>query len=65
MALRDALKKSAAKANPKPKLPKDSLDKTEITIILNLIKNTTFKGDNLETMYNLVVKLQNQYTKLD
>ena len=43
---------------------KDSLDQKEITIILNLIKGTTFKGDNLEIMYNLVIKLQNQYTNL-
>jgi len=44
--------------------PENNLDQTEITIILNLIKNTTFKGDSLETMYNLVLKLQNQFTNL-
>lgn len=43
---------------------KNNLDKKEITIILNLIKNTTFKGDSLETMYNLVLKLQNQFSNL-
>tara|TARA_R110001592_G_scaffold280297_1_gene547686 strand:- start:216 stop:419 length:204 start_codon:yes stop_codon:yes gene_type:complete len=43
---------------------KNSLDSTEITIILNLIKNTTFRGDNIEAMYNLIVKLQNQYLKI-
>ena len=66
MALIDNLKKSSkvTKVNNPPLLSKDSLDQKEITIILNLIKNTTFKGDNLETMYNLVLKLQNQYTNL-
>ena len=49
--------------NPKL-LPEDNLDKKEITIILNLIKGTTFKGDSLETMYNLVMKLQSKYTNL-
>jgi len=43
---------------------KNNLDKKEITIILNLIKNTTFKGDSLETMYNLVLKLQNHFSNL-
>ena len=66
MALIDKLKKSSkvTKVNNPPLLSKDSLDQKEITIILNLIKNTTFKGDNIETMYNLVLKLQNQYTNL-
>lgn len=66
MGLRDQLKKTKILKTPPPKkLPKDSLDKREITIILNLIKGTTFKGDNIETMYNLILKLQNQYTKLN
>ena len=65
MGLRDQFKKTKVLKAPPPKeLPKDSLDKREITIILNLIKGTTFKGDNLETMYNLVLKLQNQFTNL-
>tara|TARA_B100000035_G_C20557126_1_gene360872 strand:+ start:190 stop:396 length:207 start_codon:yes stop_codon:yes gene_type:complete len=45
--------------------PQDSLDKKEITIILELIKNTSFRGDNIETIYGLILKLQNQYTKLE
>ena len=65
MGLRDQFKKSKSLKTPPPEqLPKDNLDKREITIILNLIKGTTFKGDNLETMYNLVLKLQNQFTNL-
>ena len=48
-----------------PKLSsKNNLDKKEITIILNLIKNTSFRGDNIEVIYNLILKLQNQYTNI-
>jgi len=43
---------------------KNNLDEKEITIILNLIRGTSFMGDNLETLYNLVIKLQNQYENL-
>ena len=36
------------------------LDKVEIGIILTLIKHSTFKGADLEQIYNMVIKLQNQ-----
>ena len=39
---------------------KSKLDEKEISIILTLIKQSTFKGEDLETVYNMVVKLQNQ-----
>jgi hypothetical protein len=66
MAIIDKLRKQnkVTKANNPPLLSKDSLDQKEITIILELIKNTNFRGDNIETMYGLILKLQNQYTKL-
>ena len=66
MAIIDRLKKPTkiTKTNNPPLLSKDSLDQKEITIILNLIKNTSFRGDNIETIYGLILKLQNQYTKL-
>tara|TARA_B110000977_G_C11055659_1_gene483968 strand:+ start:1791 stop:1994 length:204 start_codon:yes stop_codon:yes gene_type:complete len=66
MGLREKLnqKRNIIESNNTKLLSKDSLDQKEITIILNLIKGTTFKGDNLEIMYNLVIKLQNQYTNL-
>ena len=50
--------------NPKL-LSKDSLDSNEIALILNLIKTSPFKGGDIEIIYNLVIKLQNQYTKLE
>jgi len=49
---------------PKPPLP-DSLEKHEIEFILNTIKESHFKGEDLDTLYKTVVKLQNQYIKLD
>lgn len=66
MALIDKIRKQNAikEVNNPPLLSKDSLDKKEITIILELIKNTSFRGDNIETIYGLILKLQNQYTKL-
>ena len=44
---------------------KNDLDINEISLILNLIKNSPFKGGDIETIYNLVIKLQNQYSKLE
>lgn len=66
MALIDKLRKQAEvkKESNIKHFTQNNLDKKEITIILNLIKGTTFKGDNLETMYNLVLKLQNQFANL-
>ena len=47
------------------KTSKSHLDQDEISIILNLIKESSFKGGDLETIYNLVVKLQDQYLNLE
>ena len=49
---------------PKPSTP-DSLEKQEIEFILNTIKESNFKGEDLDILYKTVVKLQNQYIKLD
>jgi len=38
-----------------------SLEKQEIEFILSLIKETTFKGEHIEVIYNVVYKLQQQY----
>jgi|TARA_R100000455_G_scaffold26518_1_gene15316 hypothetical protein len=42
-----------------------NLDQKEITIILNMIKESKFQGKDLEAVYNLVIKLQTQYTALN
>lgn len=49
----------------KPTPPPDSLDKQEIEFILHTIKESNFKGEELDILYKIVVKLQNQYIKLD
>jgi len=40
-----------------------TLGTDEIKIILEGIQNTTYKGKDIEMMYNLVLKLQDLYTK--
>lgn len=39
------------------------LNKSELEYLLLLIKDSTFKGAELEKLYNLVYKLQQQYIK--
>ena len=38
----------------------NKLEKQELLIILNMIKESAFQGKDVETIYNIVVKLQNQ-----
>ena len=33
----------------------------EIEVLLSMIKRTTFLGEDIEPLYNLVIKLQDQY----
>ena len=54
--------KKSAKTTKKSE---NNLSKVEIAFILGTLKHTTFKGDNVELLYNLVIKLQTQYTELD
>jgi hypothetical protein len=42
----------------------NNLDSSEIEFILSLIKNSTFKGENLDILYKIAIKLQNQYTEI-
>jgi len=59
--------KVTTKVNSKSSLPlnsKDNLDKQELTLILNMIKENRFKGEDIELLYKLVIKLQNQYLKI-
>lgn len=64
MGLRDQINKITKSNNPILS-SKDSLEGEEIAVILNLIKSSSFNGGDIETIYNLVIKLQNQYTKLE
>jgi hypothetical protein len=44
-------------------LDSDQLDIQELEFLLSMLKQSTFKGEMIEVMYNLVIKLQSQYMK--
>ena len=44
-------------------LDSDQLDIQELEFLLSVLKQSTFKGEMIEVMYNLVMKLQSQYMK--
>lgn len=48
---------------PLPTISNSTLDlsKGEIEVLLLLIKDTSFKGEHVEKIYNLVYKLQQYY----
>jgi len=39
----------------------NQLNSKELEILLSLIKHSTFVGEQIEPLYNMVIKLQNQY----
>lgn len=43
----------------------NALNKQEIELLLALVKQSHFQGESLENLYNLVLKLQQQYLSLD
>jgi hypothetical protein len=42
-------------------LPSDELTLQEVEFLILLIKQSSFKGDMVEIVYNTTLKLQNQY----
>lgn len=42
----------------------NQLTASEIEFLLLLVKNSSFKGEQIEVIYNTAVKLQNQYLEL-
>jgi hypothetical protein len=44
-----------------PKQLPNNLSARELEIILTLIKKSSFLGEDIEVIYNMVIKLQNQY----
>lgn len=42
----------------------DQLNAQELEFLLSLIKQSTFKGEAVEIIFNTALKLQTQYTKL-
>ena len=39
----------------------NELNIQELELLLVLLRNTSFKGEQLELLYNLVIKIQNQH----
>ena len=44
-------------------VPKDELNVRELEFLLLLIKTNVFRGEDVELVYNTVLKLQNQYVE--
>jgi len=44
-------------------LSSNQLTAMEIEVLLSMVKRTTFLGEDIEPLYNLVNKLQNQHTE--
>jgi len=40
------------------------LNEIEIATLLSLVKRSTFTGEDIESLYNLVLKLQQQYVNI-
>jgi hypothetical protein len=41
-----------------------SLSKQEIEVLLNMIRTNSFLGEHVESVYNMVIKLQQQYLNI-
>lgn len=41
-----------------------NLTKEEVEILLIMVRDTTFKGESVERIYNLILKLQQYYTTI-
>ena len=50
--------------NKKKSQSDSQLNELEIATLLSLIKQSSFNGSDIETIYNLVLKLQQQYINI-
>ena len=50
------------KSQPKSQ-PVSQLSKQEIEFLMILLKDVSVRGDQVETFYNIILKLQEQYLK--
>lgn len=49
------------KQQKEQKIKSQALTRREAAFLLECVKNSTFRGQDLETVYNLVIKLQDIY----
>ena len=47
-----------------PKEQSLSLTKEEVEVLLIIVRDSTFKGESVEKVYNLILKLQQYYTTI-
>ena len=52
-----------AQPTPAPTTDSNQLNPQEIASLLEILKRATFMGEQVEVVYNMVLKLQNQYTQ--
>jgi hypothetical protein len=57
----NVLVKDENKSKVQNSLSSNQLNVREIEILLSLMKRSTFLGEDIEPIYNLIIKLQNQY----
>jgi hypothetical protein len=57
--------KDQPQQNTQTSLSPEQLNTQEIEILLSLIKRSTFLGENIESLYTLVIKLQQQYLNIN
>lgn len=55
------LEKIGIQSSPQVQGVSNQLTPEEIEVLLSLIKRSNFLGEDLEPLYNMVLKLQNQY----
>lgn len=51
--------------NDQPKIDQNQLNIQELQLVLSLLRQSSVRGDQVETFYNLVIKLQNQFFALN
>ena len=61
MGLRAGKKSSSNVAQPKQS---NQLTSDEIEVLMKMVRDSSFQGKDVESLYNLVIKLQNQYKSL-
>ncbi len=49
---------------PKVSVPLPIFNKVELEIILSLVRESHFKGEDVQNIYNLALKIQEYYVKL-
>ena len=60
-------KREESSTTPLVTTPKEqslNLTKEEVEVLLIIVRDTTFKGDSIEKVYNLILKLQQYYTTI-